>query len=346
MKPAYHIPVLLAFLLYFVSFLTGRPGIDTDPYAEQSNIYTEQHSDEDFNFDSSNKKAAPGESYWKTGLIKRVYLQKKARTLLDDTLLVSDARPESFFKNIDRTLTGDAFFLSLDMIWISMFLLAITALLKKHWFYSSFLKMLIYPSIAFLLVTLLTVRRENLIFSNGGAALLIEIFIETVLMFTGLILVFSSTVPRQDANYIPFMEHLGIKSGEPMSDTSARFHSFVQVIFLVIAGVILSNLILLPIYKLQVTFPGLFAMLFIFALIALGFFYTTAYMRVSSSKTSNVSVFSGISFLGYRIMRNSIFIIKIIITVSLVIGTVLSLASVNIEFLQSIEFLQKSGGFQ
>ena len=341
----YHLPVILSFLLYFTSFLTGRPGVEVDPYAEKGSYASDQHSDENFSKDYETESVKKTNN-WKTGLITRVYLQKKSRDLFDDPLLISDARPENFFKYIDRTLTGDTFFLFLDIVWIAMFILAIIAFLKKHWFYHSFLKILLYPTIIFLLVILLTTRRETLIISNAGLFVFMEIILETLLLFMGLALVFKSSLPHPKIKWIPFMEHLSDKFAGAGSTSPARMESLIQILVLVAAGLVLSNLILLPIYKLQLTFPGMFAMLFLFALVSLGFFYTTAYMKVSSSGNNEVSFLSGISFLGYRILRNTIFIVKIILIVSFTIAALVFLADSNIKLLELIQFIQKNTGFQ
>ncbi|MDH5657300.1 MAG: hypothetical protein OEZ34_15415 [Spirochaetia bacterium] len=350
MKPAYQIAALIAFLLYFISFLTGRPGVEIDPYAQDSTFFTEERSDEEFKSDLSDennlieKKSAV--SNWKTGLVKRVYLQHKSMNLFDDPLLVSDSRPDNFFKNIERTFTGDIFFLIINTVWVFMFVLAIAALLRRHWFYHPFLRILIYPSILFVMVLLVTTRRENIIFTNDQFTAFFEIIIESILLFAGLALIFQSYLAPKESRPIPFMEHLNYrKLMDPSRDWKVNLESLLQIVILFGVGILLSNLILLPIYKLQVAFPGLFALLLLSILFLLAFFYVTAYMKVSSSNSSAGSVFSGISFLGYRILRNTLFLLKILSIVLLVVITVILLANFNIGILETINILEKKEGF-
>ena len=149
----------------------------------------------------------------------------------------------------------------------------------------------------------------------------------------------------KNRNFIPFMDHLNIYDSTDRKKNAFRIGSTVHIFILFVVGVLLSNLILLPIYKLQVAFPGLFGLLIVFALLGLAVFYVNAYMKVSPSDTP-LPVFSGITFLGYRMMNNTLFILKILSIVLLVVISVIFLADINIGFLESIQLLEKREGFQ
>ncbi|MBL8020153.1 MAG: hypothetical protein JNM27_10855, partial [Leptospirales bacterium] len=98
---------VLAFFIYYVTFLTGRPAFETS--------------------DAEPGTATAAEFTIKPGLIHRVLIQKKALALRDP-LLESDAEPERLFRNMERSYSGDLFYSGALVFWCASFLLCAVSL--------------------------------------------------------------------------------------------------------------------------------------------------------------------------------------------------------------------------
>jgi uncharacterized membrane protein len=95
----------------------------------------------------------------------------------------------------------------------------------------------------------------------------------------------------------------------------------------------------------QIQFPEIFAFLIVVGLIALGLFYSRAYLRVSHSQEIEAHALTGAAFLGYRFIKNSLFITSLLGLILVAIGVILTIALVNIDFLQTMNLLKRAGSF-
>lgn len=353
----FQLTVLLAFFLYFLSFLTGRPGydpvdpelFDTFPTLEESrtqNPVGESEFNDPLQISGSRKSAVEPRLTWRPGLIQRVIIQRKALTVFLDRLLESDSRPDQLLRTMERSLTGDTFLLTLDVFWCLSLIFCSIALVKRHWFYNSFVYFVLSPSVVLILLILTTVRRENLILTPYSNYFLPEIGVETALMLAGIAVILQRMLPQPHKAVMTetnFMGHLRTDRDSALSTTQKALTMMYQIVLIVLVGLILSNILLLPMYILQISFPGFFAALFAAGLFILAIFYTRAYLHVAGSQHLKVSIFSGISFLGYRIIKNSLFIGSMAALVISVLVFIAYLAGVNVLFLQNLSILKKPG---
>ena len=117
-----------------------------------------------------------------------------------------------------------------------------------------------------------------------------------------------------------------------------------QLVLITLAGALISNLFLLPLYKLQLSFPGYFGILLLIAILALAIFYLYSYSKVSAMAGEEKSFLAPPAFLGFRILSNTVFLTLLIGAITIVIGTIVSLAILNIDMLQGSGILQPVKG--
>ncbi len=166
----FQLTVVFIYLVYFFTFLTGRPGFEPVPP-----LYQELNGEENsFEPDSGagpaltirggaeTRMMSPPVFVWKAGLIQRVAMQRQALELFTDNLLESDSRPDQLFRSMERTLTGDIFLLCLTGFWCFLILLCGVAAIKRHWFFASMFYLIMIPSVLLIFLILITVRRDTM----------------------------------------------------------------------------------------------------------------------------------------------------------------------------------------
>ncbi len=351
-----HTFVISALFVYFLSFITGCPAMvekrsATPPPAKLSpgarllpNI-TPGSGDK-----QSEKKKVERRTIWAPGLLEKVLRQNRALKLFQDPLLESDSRPEKLLRGMEHSFTADISLLAATIAWCAFILLTLLALLKRHWFYQPMLYMVVPVSAAAIFVLLLS-ERANELFPSAGVSpgtanplLMARAYMETLLFFGGLLLILHRFLPDTDStrlSELKFMGHLNTRPGT----AGARFRNFAAIVFqvmaIIFAGLLLANFILLPIFLMQLSFPGVFAILLAGGLLVLARFYTRAYANVSRSQHAEASYFSSWSFLGFRILRNSLFITSIIMMILIAVIILVILAATNIDILESINILKR-----
>ena len=103
------------------------------------------------------------EFYWKTGILKRIYLQDQALTAFEDKLLEGDTKPEEIFRRLHRSLIQDIFFLVLSLLWVCLLGLCSLNLKTKHIFLDrlSTLLLLFFNSIFFVKAVRILSQKDN-----------------------------------------------------------------------------------------------------------------------------------------------------------------------------------------
>jgi len=328
--------ILLAYFAYFLTFLTGHPDSRVEFVEQQRNGsgYTVTVDD---SFPEEIRQEI--KSVREPGLIERIWIEKKGLESFQDTLLESDAKPENLFRDIERSYSRDLFFALLNVLWCFLFLLLIAAGVKQHWFFPLMLRLVFIPSALFVFFNLITVQREKLIYVGFYPAILIQIGIETLLLFGAIQVVISTFLSRPPAVTAPFMNHL---KKEKRSGASFGAITLYHIAMVFVAALLLSNVILLPLYALQMKEPGVFVLLILTALASLAVFYTTSYVRVTRAQEGEGSPLSGFVFLGFRFLRNGFFLTGSALLILFTIGMIVLIAILNIDVLQWADLLKKS----
>lgn len=310
--------LLFLFFLYFFSIITGRPDL-----------------------------FGPGAVSWSPGLLQEVMIQSTVLDELNDPLLESDAKPDNLFRSIGRSLTSDQTMLFLASFWSVLILLCMVAGIKEHWFYVPMKTLLIGSSTIALLIILLIGRNRQLIMATGDPVpvqLMIGVAVETVLLFTGIAVVLRELLPIE-RNGRAFLDFLQKPAGSLKKKTASFLTVLFQLMIIALAGLFISNFIVLPAYRLQMSFPGFFAAVLAFGLILLALFYIFSYYRVSKMTGESPSYPSSAAFLGFRMLRNTLFIAAIFAAVVSVITLVVVIAVFNIDSLQTFGALPKNPVF-
>ncbi len=316
--------LLIPFFLYFLSFITGRPAyFEPGPSAPLSE--------------------EPGVAF-ESGLLGRLVLESRFLSVMSDPLLESDARPSEVFRAVERSAVADRFYLVVSAFWCVLLMFCFLAGARGYWFYRPMLQVILGPSIAILLAILL-VARSKALSTNFTVTLYNNVIPETILLAIGIGM-FLYQKMRLDPvsggrSFLDFLQKRGTVQTQRIS---GGFTVAMQLILITLTGATISNLLLLPLYKLQLSFPGYFGILLIAALIALGIFYLYSYSKVSAMAGEEKSLLAPPAFLGFRILSNTVFLTLLIGAITVVIGTIVSLAILNIDLLQGTGILQPVKG--
>ena len=316
--------LLIPFFLYFLAFITGRPVYyepgPTAPLTEE-----------------------PGMKF-ENGLLGRLLLESRFLNSMSDPLLESDARPSEVFRAVERSAVADRFYLVVCVFWCSLLLFCFLAGARGYWFYRPMLQVILGPSIAILLALLLVARSKTLGL-NFSVALYNHVIPETLLLALGIAMLLYQRM-RLDSveSGRSFLNFLQKRGGQKKDRISGGLTVTVQLILITLAGALISNLLLLPLYKLQLSFPGYFGVLLVIAIIALAVFYLYSYSKVSAMAGEEKSLLAPPAFLGFRILSNTVFLTLLIGAITIVIGSIVTLAILNIDLLQSATILQEVKG--
>jgi len=200
---------------------------------------------------------------------------------------------------------------------------------------------LLIPSALALLLTLFAVRRPAL---QADRFLsydhMLMAFMEFVLLLSALAAVFLS-VRKPDAG-TAFLDHLQARRQSWTSSLGRLPGAMMQIAAIGLVSAALANFIVLPVYYLQLSFPGFFGMLLLGAFLVLAFFYVRAYIRVSAMQGGATDAAVSRSFLGFRILSNSIFVAAVLSGVLLVITLVIMLTIANLDVLQTLGVLRRA----
>lgn len=306
--------------LYYASFITGRPAFETS----QANPET----------------GSSVSIVFKPGLIERALLQQRALGL-SDPLLESDTEPEKLFRSMERSYSGDLFSIAAMSLWCGGFLLCFAAIARKVWFARSMAVYLLIPSAFSLLLTLFAVRRPAL---QTDRFLSHDHFLMTGVEFVLLLLALASVFLslRKPEVKTVFLDHLEARQKSWSESLKRLPGALLQIATIGLVSALLANFVVLPVYYLQLSFPRFFGMLLFSALVILAFFYVRAYLRVSAMQQGATDPVVAMSFLGFRILSNSIFVVAVLAGVLLVITLVIMLTVLNLDALQTLGVLKRA----
>ncbi|MBE7438578.1 MAG: hypothetical protein HS115_09005 [Spirochaetales bacterium] len=328
-----HLSFYALLLLYFLTFLLGRPGIVVSrATAATLDLRIDQESDAG----AEEEKPPAVKATISPGLFGRIQLEREALFAFDDPLLESEARPQNLLKSLERLLALDLFLTTLCVAWCFLLILTGLALWKDHWFARRMEVMMALGGTGFFAIYLLFFRRNDLILSdNHGLARLLTAM-DTVLLFACLAFLMNRiAAAKKERIADPFMAHTE-KSSE---HRPAVFTVIYQLLLIALCGLLATNFLLFPLYSAQIHFPGAFGMLILGLIFALILFYIIAYMRVSQKEDYEPSVFSALSFLGYRLLLNTGFFVFLTVMIALGIGAIILLAVFNVNLLEGLRLL-------
>ena len=339
----FQVAVLSAFFLYLLTFVSGCPQFVL-PNSEPSPFEMPAAKTED-----------PGNPppklafTWAPGLMERTALQRRALAAFRDPLLESDSRPDRLLRSLERSFTADLVLLLISIVWGILLLTCLAALRRGHWFYRPMLLMVLAPLAVAVLLVLLNVRRFEVIEAQRNHTLfrdwllLGRVYAEVTLLFSGAALFLSKLLPARVAETprdLLFMSHLR-PDGGAVGRGREGLITAAQIATIIAAALAIANVILFPLYVLQISFPKFFGALLGIVVVGLGFFYTRAYVRVSHAQGATGGPDSAAAFLGFRVLRNTLFVTGAILLVVVTVSVIIVITMLNIDFLQTFELLQR-----
>ncbi|MCB1173544.1 MAG: hypothetical protein KDK39_08270 [Leptospiraceae bacterium] len=348
--------LLAVYLLYFGSFLTGswQMEIDADEAARQDAAIEEYIQAE---IPALEEKSAPGLAEpvpqnpapwhwaWQPGYPGMALLLSRLAQDFHDPILESESRPQLLFDEIDRSLAANLTLAILMTVWIVFLVLTLYSLLRRHWFYERMSLFAFGISMLITITNLLTTRKLQIHdFSAYSNLPLLGALLETGLLLLSALVLLQRTLPQSSSKQTPsaeqgFMLHTSHKPAENAGQSLGFLTSGGHVIIILLTGLLIANLLLLPLYQLQLNFPAVFIFSLVFLCATLMLWYIQAYVRIMHAKHNSWHWLAGISYLGFRITRNTLFISSVIVLISLILTVILIMTFYNTAVLQWLQIL-------
>ncbi len=341
----FQVAVLCAFFVYLLTFMSGCPQFVATSTGGNP-ILPERMELPDP--DPTQSSPALLRTDWSAGLVERTVLQRRALLSFRDPLLESDSRPERLLRSLERSFTADLVLLILSALWCMLIVSCLAALRRGHWFYRPMLLMVLAPLTVAVLFVLLNVRRFELVEARRNLTLyrdwllLAKVYFEVTLMFAGGAVFLSRLLPERPAETmgeLRFMGHLRVEGGRRRR--REWLTTAAQIGAIIAAALALANVVLFPLYIIQISFPRFFGGLLAALVIGLSLFYVRAYVRVSHAQGAGGGPDSGAAFLGFRVLRNTLFVSGAVLVVVVAVSVILVITMLNIDLLQTVELLQR-----
>ena len=332
---------ILFYFIYFLLILLGNP--------EQLTRTLEETGTE-----IRNKKSHTQNFFWKTGLLNKTWLQYQAASSFEEQLLEGDTKPSEIFRSLNRSIVQNIFFLGLTIFWLCLVAFYLIASSSKYKFLESLSGYILLLS--FIVIILKLTFPETTKFSNHATSYDIKDKIETPLItWLEISLVFLSIVNlvyhifykitrliKEKKGLRPKTKKLSSKENLHAAKLNINWQAIPPIVlhFLLIclASILLANLILLPIYALQLSFPQIFAFFLFFIMFLALLYYSHAYWHLLSDEKARAQFSVALAYLAFRLFRNAIFLTFVIIIVALIMGSIILISSYNVGLLKNFEY--------
>lgn len=267
------------------------------------------------------------------GLISKIRLTSTVMEELNEKTIPADAQLEATVDRISRILLGQKIMLFIYGFLILLSITSFLALYYKAWFYTYLNRSLYLISILPVLMSLQHPLRSIPQTPIIGAILSVLLFVLTILLIYMLFMISKVYGDKADR----FNVFQTIQDGEErefQSASSSRI-SWVPMLFhfggIMLAGILLGNLVYIPIFLLQKHYSFEFGILLIVLLLLMMAFYIRNYFRMGKSEeltyTGNVNL--SVSYLQFRVIRNTIFIVFTVVGVTLFVVLLFTILSIN-----------------
>jgi hypothetical protein len=210
------------------------------------------------------------------GLVERVLVERRMFAVFDDPLLESDSRPEDLLRQIARSFTTEAVQMGVNVFWCAQILLCLAAFSRRHWFYGPMSTIVILISVLMLSFDLVTAQRSAMALYENKTGQLLQAAVGAFLIVLGSGFLLQKLLPAHgrliltETRFMGHMRRVPAPAGAPRR---ARFlRPTLEIGAIMFVGLIVANLLLFPIYKLQLSFPGFFAGLLLLGMLVLSYF--------------------------------------------------------------------------
>ncbi|WP_078129861.1 LIC_10230 family protein [Leptospira alexanderi] len=267
------------------------------------------------------------------GLISKIRLTSTVMEELNEKTIPADAQLEATVDRISRILLGQKIMLFIYGFLILLSITSFLALYYKAWFYTYLNRSLYLISILPVLMSLQHPLRSIPQTPIIGAISSVFLFVLTILLIYMLFMISKVYEDKADR----FNVFQTIQDGEErefQSASSSRI-SWVPMLFhfvgIMLAGILLGNLVYIPIFLLQKHYSFEFGILLIVLLLLMMAFYIRNYFRMGKNNelTSAGNITLSVSYLQFRVIRNTIFIVFTVVGVTLFVVLLFTILSIN-----------------
>ena len=283
--------------------------------------------------------------YWKTGVLKKIYLQAQALDLFEEKLLEGDTKPEEIFRRLHRALIQNIFFLCLNALYLCLLGLCLLNFSAKHSFLNKLSTFLLLSSAIFLSADLFLLYYRGMMESISGN------FFISIIDSAGILLLFFSIfvlLCQFISNKIKGSQKVKDSQRELRKSETRDLHLFPvkgKALFLIVfhfflicaAALLLANFFLFPLYSLQLSFPNFFALFLFLLVLLIVAYYTYAYWHVLSRHKAKSNLAIALAFLAYRLLHNVIFLFSVFIVIGLLAGSIVLISAYNVDILRSLK---------
>ncbi len=328
---AYIIPFVLLFISLFQLFL--------QPTFLDANDTTTMEA----MLDGTGKEPASG-FYFQGGAISQLLLTQKILAEIDDPSLPADSQPEDTKDRLGRVLLGQKLQI---FFYVFLAILSFTSFLSIYLraFFFSFLNRVLYTlGILYVLYTAPSLIGASFK-TQESVVWILPILLLSVGWIIGLIYLSISIgkiFKKEPADHFSTLKNLREDEAEFRTGSKADSETFwnaVQHFFGIIAlGIIIGNIIYIPLFVLQKSYTSQFGILLIFAIILLSAFYIRNYLKFGKSselgKYENLAL--ALSYLQLRLIRIVLAILLVLVIVIVFVVFLLTLLDFNFGVLESL----------
>ena len=253
---------------------------------------------------------------------------------LQDSLVESDSRPERLFDHVHRDFTQNLVLAAAFGFLLVFTLLTAVAGITKRWFYSRMKRMVFLPVSFFLLLSLLLSPKEPPLGMTSAVQQILffgPFVIKSALLFLCTAGWMASTLKVDEKDFLTYLRRDPLNVRRAIRD---RVAPAATDLFLIAAvGALITNVILLPFFQLQIHFAEYFAFVLIPGLVLLAIYYVNSYHKVALLRGEDGSWGTALAFLSFRMMRNFLYLTALVLVVVLVLGAILTFSYSNLNLL-------------
>ncbi|TGK36084.1 hypothetical protein EHQ12_08125 [Leptospira gomenensis] len=268
------------------------------------------------------------------GLISKIRLTTKVLEELNEKSIPADAQLEATVDRTNRILLGQKSMLFIYGFLIFLSVTAFFSIYYRAWFYVFLNRSLYAISILPVLMSLQHPLRS--VPQTPVIGSIVSIFLFGL---TGILIYMFFAIPgvygRTAERFSVLKNAQDGEEGEFQSSASSSKISWLPILFhfaaIMIAGILLGNLVYIPVFLLQKHYSFEFGILLLVMIVFLMFFYIRNYFRMGKSEelTPAGNITLSLSYLQFRIIRNVIFIGFSVFGVILFVVLLFTILSMN-----------------
>lgn len=290
----------------------------------------------------------------KKGILFKIFFLNSILQEVNDDFTPADGKLEKTIEKIESLLIGHKISLFVNLFIIGLCLSTMISVFNKAWFAVFLARVLLVVSFFIVLGYLFRSMLIAVYVPFAGIPLLffhLSVFISVIYSLTQLFKKDESTSFRfnslllasyndEENNARPAIKGIGVETKKESSFLKIASH-FVYIIF---SGILIGNLVYIPLFSLQKHYTSEFGILLFIMLIFLSIFYVRNYYKIGRedeiSTTRNILV--SVAFLQYRFMKNLLFILLSTLGVVVFITCLFLLLTMNTVVLKNHNIIDKT----